>query len=196
MLTSSVISKYAQYHPTHGKPWPGGLKIIFQEFSLRKPPTSSRNVYFGAGPQSLKRMEVDCWYHQEPSWAPQSSREWRGRGGGGWGKSPYLLIFSFFKQPQFWSVPWGVLPFIWYIGIWHVTSRVKHLLCKYNFQRILWLLTESKQWKWLFPGLLHITILFHPTVPDHLEILFQWHKWNCTFLAGKTTDFVNSEVNC
>ena len=118
-----------------------------------------------------------------------------GEGGRVWGKSPYLLIFSFFKQPQFWSVLWRVLPFTWYIGIWHVTSRVKHLLCKYNFQRILWLLTESKQSKWLFPGLLYITILFHPTVPDHLEILFQWHKWNCTFLAGKTTDFVNSEVN-
>lgn len=127
--------------------------------------------------------------------ASVKQRVWGG-GGGGWGKSPYLLIFSFFKQPQFWSFPWRVLPFTWYIGIWHVTSRVKHLLCKYNFQRILWLLTESKQSKWLFPGLLHIIILFHPMVPDHLEILFQWHKWNCTFLAGKTTDFVNSEVNC
>ena len=28
-----LCSKYAQYHPTHGKPWPGGLKIIFQEYA-------------------------------------------------------------------------------------------------------------------------------------------------------------------
>ena len=91
---------------------------------------------------------------------------------GGVQKPVFINIF-FFQTTSILIRSMGALPYIWYIGIWHVTTRVKHLLCKYNFQRILWLLTESKQSKWLFPGLLHITILFHLTVPDHLEILFQ-----------------------
>ena len=117
-------------------------------------------------------------------------------GEGGGAQKPVFINIFFFQTTSILIRSMGVLPFIWYMGIWHVTSRVKHLLCKYNFQWTLWLLTESKQSKWLFPGLLHITIVFHPTEPDRLQILFQWHKWNCTFLAGKTTDFVNSEVNC
>ena len=50
----------ALYHPTHGKPIPGGRKILFHEYAARlinpeipPPPTSSRNSYFGKGPQSF-----------------------------------------------------------------------------------------------------------------------------------------------
>ena len=46
----------------------------------------------------MKRMEVDCWHHQEPSLAPQSSREFEGGGGGGGlGQKPVFINIFFFQ---------------------------------------------------------------------------------------------------
>ena len=53
-----LISNYALYHPTHGKPRPGGHKILFNEYAAKlinpENPPCSRNSYFGTGPQSLE----------------------------------------------------------------------------------------------------------------------------------------------
>ena len=69
-----LISKYALNHPTHGKPRPGGRKILFHEYAAKlisppPPPSrspSSRKSYFGTGPQSLEAHgEAGCWHHWE-----------------------------------------------------------------------------------------------------------------------------------
>ena len=55
------VSKYALYHPTHGKPRPKGRKILFNECAEKlinpENPPSSGNSYFGTGPQSLEAHE-------------------------------------------------------------------------------------------------------------------------------------------
>ena len=64
------ISKYTLYHPKHGKPSPGGCKIVFHKYAAKlinpeNPPpfpSSSRNslVY---DRKAWKHMEVNCWHH-------------------------------------------------------------------------------------------------------------------------------------
>ena len=63
-LQEDLISEYALYHLTNGKPRPGGRKILSHEYAAKlinpensPPAPSSRN---------WKSMEVDCWHHWEP----------------------------------------------------------------------------------------------------------------------------------
>ena len=73
------VSKYALYHPTHGKPRPKGRKILFNECAEKlinpENPPSSGNSYLAQDRKVWKRMEVDCWHHWEPPLAPQPSRD-------------------------------------------------------------------------------------------------------------------------
>ena len=66
-----LISKYALYRPTHGKPRPGGRKILFHEYDAKlinpenPPPLPHEIRTLAQDRKAWKRMEVDCWHHWE-----------------------------------------------------------------------------------------------------------------------------------
>ena len=70
-----MSSKYALYHPTHGKPRPEGRKILFNECAEKlinpenpgeNPPLPEEIRTVGQDRKVWKRMEVNCWHHWEP----------------------------------------------------------------------------------------------------------------------------------
>ena len=93
VFQGDLISKYALYHPTHGKARPGGWKILFHEYAAKlinpensapPPPPRSFLTKFALLPQDCKawkHMEVECWHH----WKPHEclSLAERRKGGGG-----------------------------------------------------------------------------------------------------------------
>ena len=80
------ISKYSLYHSKHGKPRPGGCKIVFHKYAAKlinpenppsphPPPRSSQNI-LAFDHKAWKHMEVNCWHHWwEHPWMLQPSRD-------------------------------------------------------------------------------------------------------------------------
>ena len=58
---------------------PGGRKILFHEYAAKlinpeNPPRLPHEISTLAQDcKAWKRMEVDCWHHWEPPWAPEPS---------------------------------------------------------------------------------------------------------------------------